>query len=171
MYLLIARFLMSHQAGFLTVATVLLLSLLGARTRFIERPEMFTIFFLVCSYVLIDTYLKKNDRRIWWILPVIVLWSNIHAAVILGLILELIFLLSLSLERLLAPSGYPAYYNSEPSQLRRLLLVFGLSITVTGLNPCGYEVLTVPFHLTAIINSGLLNNQEWQQPSVMDLPF
>jgi len=170
-YLLIAHFLSRQQTSVLTIALVFILSVLGARVRFIERPEMFTIFFLVCTYVLIDTYLKKNDRRIWWIPAIIIIWSNVHAAVILGLIVQLIFLAALMFERLIGPSGYPASYNPEPGQLRKLLLVFGLSIACTGLNPCGYEVLTVPFHLTSIINSGLLNNQEWQQPSFIDVPF
>src|SRR3972149_605326 len=40
-----------------------------------------------------------------------------------------------------------------------------------GMTPTGIRCLLVPFELTAIIDSGLLNNQEWQQPLLRYFPF
>ncbi len=128
--------------------------------------------FLVIVYLLIDSSLRSGKgKRLWWILPVIVLWSNIHAAVILGLVVEAAFLAAFASERFLSKAGYGIWYPEGRRAAATLVVIFVLSILVCGINPCGYQVLQVPFQLTAIIDSGLLKNQEWQQPSPLQLPF
>ena len=171
-YLLITRFLLQKQVHPWFVATLVILSIAGGRTRFVERPEIFTELFLVCSYLLLHKYLEtKNWKYAAAVLPVIVIWSNVHAAVILGLILHGAFLGGLVVEAILRRHLYPTFYNAQ----RRDYVTFGvlllLSVAVAGINPNGYEVLKVPFELTEIIESGLLNNQEWQQPPAWRLPF
>lgn len=95
-YLLIARYLRQRNVSRTIVLAVILLSVCGGRTRFIERPEILTEFFLVVIYLLIDSFLRtgKNSRLIS-VLAVVLVWSNIHAAVILGLLLQTIFIAGL----------------------------------------------------------------------------
>lgn len=151
---------------------VLILSISGALIRFIERPEIFTTLFLILTYVIIDSYLRNGQRRILFILPLLYLvWANTHAAVILGLFLQMTFLAGLLIESKLKKLNYPVYYSLQPSQLKTLAIFFGLSLLITGVNPYGYRMLKVPFELTRIIDSGILKNQEWQQPSPILLPF
>lgn len=151
---------------------VLILSVSGALIRFIERPEIFTTLFLILTYVIIDSYLRNGQRRILFILPLLYLvWANTHAAVILGLFLQMTFLAGLLIESKLKKLNYPVYYSLQPSQLKTLAIFFGLSLLITGVNPYGYRMLKVPFELTSIIDSGILKNQEWQQPSPILLPF
>jgi hypothetical protein len=101
----------------------------------------------------------------------IILWSNIHAAVVLGILLQGTFLAGLTVERIIRKYGYPVFYNIGKRELTTLFLLLLVSILVTGLNPNGYGILKVPFELTAIIDSGVLNNQEWQQPNPWKFPF
>lgn len=151
---------------------VLILSISGALIRFIERPEIFTTLFLILTYVIIDSYLRNGQRRILFILPLLYLvWANTHAAVILGLFLQMTFLAGLLIESKLKKLNYPVYYSLQSSQLKTLAIFFGLSLLITGVNPYGYRMLKVPFELTRIIDSGILKNQEWQQPSPILLPF
>ncbi len=171
-YLLLARFLVRNQTSFPVALAVLLLSVSGGRTRFIERPELFTILFLIATYVWIDDYLRTGNRRRLWPVPFLfLLWSNLHAAVILGLLLQAAFLSGVWIESALKETGYPAHYDIQKRRLVPLILLFVISMLVTGINPYGYRVLAVPFELTAIIDSGLLHNQEWQQPAPTQLPF
>lgn len=171
-YLLIARFLLQKRVHPWIVIPLIAVSIAGGRTRFVERPEIFTELFLVFSYLWIQKYLEtKNWKFLVPVLPVIVVWSNIHAAVILGLILQGAFLGGVIAERVLNRFDYPAFYKAGPREIATLAVFLVASILLTGINPNGYNVLKVPFELTEIIESGLLNNQEWQQPPAWRLPF
>jgi hypothetical protein len=171
-YLLIVRFLLQKGIHPWIVIPLIAVSIAGGRTRFVERPEIFTELFLICSYLWIQKYLEtKNWKYLIPVLPVIVLWSNIHAAVILGLILQGVFLAGLLIERIVQRFEYPVFYAAGSKEMIVLSMLFVISLLLTGLNPNGYNVLKVPFELTGIIESGLLNNQEWQQPPAWRLPF
>ena len=171
-YLLIARFLLQKQLNPWIVITLLMVSIAGGHSRFLERPEIFTELFLVCCYLLLHKYVEnKNWKYLFGITPVIVLWSNIHAAVVLGILLQASFLAGLILERILRRYGYPVFYNTGKRELVTLFILLLVSVILTGLNPNGYGILKVPFELTQIIDSGVLNNQEWQQPSPWKFPF
>jgi hypothetical protein len=171
-YLLIAKFLLQKNISGWMVITLLIISVAGGRTRFVERPEIFTELFLVCSYLLIDNFLTtKNRNYLVGILPIILVWSNIHAAVILGLILQGTVISALLVEQILKRFGYAGFYTVTRREIGSLAALFCISVLLTGINPNGYRILSVPFELTSIIESGLLNNQEWQQPPAWRLPF
>ncbi len=171
-YLLIARFLLKKGLSPWIVVTLLLVSIAGGHSRFLERPEIFTELLLVCCYLLLHKYVEtKNWKYLPGVIPVILVWSNIHAAVILGIILQGTFIAGLILERIVKRFGYPVFYDTGKRELVALFLLLLTSVIVTGFNPNGFAILKVPFELTGIIDSGLLNNQEWQQPSPWRFPF
>ncbi|MCI0411935.1 hypothetical protein L0222_03930 [bacterium] len=171
-YLLIARFLLQKKLNPWIVVTLLIVSMAGGHSRFLERPEIFTELFLVGCYLLFHKYLEtKNWKYLLGIAPIIIVWSNIHAAVILGIILQGTFLAGVILERILKQYGYPMFYDAGNREIVALFLLILASIILTGLNPNGYGILMVPFELTQIIDSGLLKNQEWQQPPPLRFPF
>jgi hypothetical protein len=170
-YWISARFLLKNGTPNVVAAGVLLLSISGARARFIERPEIFTVLLLLSTYVIIDAYLKGASRKsLLWILPITVIWSNLHAAVILGLVLQAIVLAAIIFEKIIR-RNYPVFYDAGRDQIITLGILLVVSLFLTGFNPYGYRILKVPFELTAIIDSGILHNQEWQHPSIQNLPF
>jgi hypothetical protein len=171
-YLLAARTLFRNRASPLLASGILLLSICGALVRFIERPEVFTILYLVLTYILLDSYLRTGNKKYLFPLPLIVLvWSNTHAAVILGLFLQFVFFAGSIVEMKLGRENYPTFYKIGRSQIWHLAIALIVSFLITGLNPYGYRMLKVPFELTGIIDSGILKNQEWQQPTPWLLPF
>jgi hypothetical protein len=126
-----------------------LLAIAGGITRIIERPELFSTLFAVIAFVLADSYLRTRDWRFLVPLPLLcALWANVHAAVVVGLIIQILFV------------------RSMPQ-----IAAFAASVGAACLNPFGYRVLTVPFELTRIIDSGLLNNEEWRHPTLIKTPF
>lgn len=171
-YLLITGSLL--QKGWSPGATfaVILLSVCGARVRFIERPEVFSVLYLVLIYLALDHFLLGEKRKVIFVVPaLIVLWVNTHAAVILGLLLQFTFLAGLLAERSFQKLGLPAHYRTTTANLFVLAGALTVSLLATGINPYGFRVLKVPFELTSIIDSGLLHNQEWQRPGLANAPF
>jgi hypothetical protein len=172
LYSLTTKFLLQEGATFPAVIGIQFLSLCGGLQRMVERPEIFTGLFFVITFLLVHSFLRKERLISLLILPpIFVVWSNFHAAVILGLVLLFCFCAGLFLETLAKRSGFPAYYAAEPRKQSMLWATLVVCVLATLINPYGYRVLTVPFELTSIINSGLLRNEEWQAPSPFTLPF
>ena len=142
------RFESTVSAGGLT-----LFAMAAATPRLVERPELFSVLFLTLTFIAIDTFTRDGKKGGLAFLPLLyVLWANVHAALIVGLIMQLIFIVGAAIDR------------------RRDVIV-PLAITsvacslAAGINPFGFRVLTVPFELTALIESGILVNREWQAPT------
>ncbi|HSE42305.1 MAG TPA: hypothetical protein VLH08_16185 [Acidobacteriota bacterium] len=172
MYLITTRLLLKEGASFSAVFAIQFLSICGSMQRMIERPEIFTALFFVITFVIVHSFLKSGKSRSLLILPpLFIIWANFHAAVILGIVLLFCFCAGLFLETLAKRSDFPVYYDADVRKKVLLLATLAVCVLVTGINPYGYRVLTVPFELTSIINSGLLNNEEWQAPSPLTLPF
>ena len=144
------------------------LAVAGGITRLIERPEVFTVLFAVSTYVLLRRGSQRQmegrsdapdgpaEAGPYVLIPLIcALWANIHAAVIVGLVIQVLFIAGSVLER---------------KRVARLLFTFVASVAASMLNPFGYRVLTVPFELTHIIESGVFNNAEWTRPTVVNSP-
>lgn len=131
-----------------------LFAMAGATPRLVERPELYSILFLVLTFIAIDSFSRDGNRRWLHLLPLIYLvWANVHAALIVGLIVQLIFIAGAAVER------------------RRGIIV---PLTVTcaacagaaAINPFGFHVFAVPFELTSLIESGIVENREWQPPTL-----
>ncbi|HEX9164225.1 MAG TPA: hypothetical protein VF980_21160 [Thermoanaerobaculia bacterium] len=147
--IVVAMYALARGVDPVVAGGLALLSLAGGITRFIERPELFSTLFAVLTFILCDAYSRSRDWRLLVPLPILcAVWSNVHAAVIVGLVIQLMFV------------------RSAP-QVTALVA----SIATSGLNPFAYRVLTVPFELTGIINSGVVNNDEWRNPTLAKAPF
>ncbi|HEX6176755.1 MAG TPA: hypothetical protein VF057_00240 [Thermoanaerobaculia bacterium] len=134
------------------------LSIAGGVTRYIERPEIFTILFAAITYVLLDEYVRGERVRLLFAIPIIAaIWANVHAAVIIGIVIQGLFAAAMLLED--RRKFIPIAATTIASALAALV------------NPFGYRVLTVPFELTTIIESGVVNNEEWRAPTLQKVPF
>jgi hypothetical protein len=52
---------------------------IGASTiHFLARPHIFTLFLLSISIWLIEADRIRSSRRVWWLVPITVLWTNLH---------------------------------------------------------------------------------------------
>jgi hypothetical protein len=147
--IVVAMYAVRRGVDRLTAGGLVFLSIAGGISRFIERPELFSTLFSVLTFILCDTFLRTRNWR--WLLPlplIYAVWANVHAAVIVGLVIQILFL------------------RSVPQ-----LIALISSIAASLLNPVGYRVLTVPFELTRIIDSTVLNNEEWRRPTPEKVPF
>lgn len=144
--------------GAVAAVALLFLAVAGGITRLIERPEIFTVLAAVVTYVLLDEFVRGGDRRLLLPIPLLaLLWANVHAAVIVGIVIQLLFAAAMFLE--------------ERRRLAPVVVTAVASTTASLVNPFGYRVLTVPFELTKIIESGVLDNEEWRRPEFEKAPF
>lgn len=70
----------------LTLAALLLLTLLASPLRFVERVEMF-VFLLIPVYGLILLRARKHGYLLWALIPAGVLWANVHGSFIVAWVL------------------------------------------------------------------------------------
>jgi tetratricopeptide (TPR) repeat protein/uncharacterized MnhB-related membrane protein len=133
----------------LVAATVVLAALLAMRYRFVERPDVALMLFIAATIYALDAYaLRERGRPLYALVPLTVVWANIHPSIIVaagpfgafvagGLALRV-----LSRWRGAAIPGTPA-----PAQLR-LVTAVGVAMVVASLvNPYGWDAITLPFRL------------------------
>lgn len=144
--------------GVIAATGLVFLSVAGGITRLIERPEIFTILFAVITYVLLDEYVRGGEARLLVAVPLLAgLWANVHAAVIVGIVIQFLV-------------GGAVFFENRRRFLPVTLTALA-SVVASLANPFGYRVLTVPFELTRIIESGVLNNEEWRRPTFIKTPI
>jgi len=51
------------------------------------RPRVFTLLLATCYFHILSRYLTDSkSRRLWWLVPMMVLWVNLHGAFLIGLV-------------------------------------------------------------------------------------
>jgi hypothetical protein len=134
------------------VWAALLLTLLGVgagSVHFLARPHIFTLLFTTLSIWIIESDRRAPSRRVWWLLPIAVLWANLHGGfVVLLLLLALTALGQLAERR---------------DALRYALLTAACGI-VTLVNPYGIELHR---HILEYLRSDWIRNsvQEFRAPT------
>ncbi len=124
------------------------------------RPQIFTLLFAsVFLYILDNYYSGKADKAIWLLVPLMVLWVNLHAGWLLGLALIALTLSGLLLDVLFG-------MESRDSLRERAPTLFGVLVACTAaicVNPNGTRMYSYPFEtLTSAPLMGLVT--EWRSP-------
>lgn len=83
--LLFALALRRHAGpGWLIAAGLLALGVIAGRLR--ARPETFTLLFLLLTIVVVESVRRgASARRLWLLVPVMLVWANMHVLCILGM--------------------------------------------------------------------------------------
>ena len=101
------------------------------------RPQILSLL-LMSLWLLILERSEGNAKLLWWTLPLMLLWVNLHAGFALGLALSILFIAGELLERVLGRSQ-----QSAP-RLRFAGLVLFLDLLIVPLNPNGLRLFTYP---------------------------
>jgi hypothetical protein len=147
------------ENGALSVAFLALLVLLGG-DRFMPRPEMLSFVLLATVLYLLDRFERCRDSWIYAIVPVQLLWVNLHGLFALGIALCAMYLGAAIIEGLLHRDG--------PLDRKRLVplgAVTILSCLSALASPNGLDAAVYPFQQLAMIGTdaqraGSLTTQE-----------
>jgi Flp pilus assembly protein TadD len=139
------------REGALAVAVpvaVLLPAMLIARHRFVERPDIVLMLFLVFTIYALNAYLEEGRRLLYAVPLVQVLWVNMHPSTVVGMIP---FLAALGAGLGVRLAGRWAWMGAPPApdtgRLRTIAVVFAAFLGAALLNPYGTDAFTLPFRL------------------------
>ncbi len=144
LFLIKLRDIIGKSGSSVSTALALAFTLIAVEYRINGRPEMFSHLFSVVFLFFLIRHHKGSSNRIYWLIPLQILWTNLHEAFGIGVVLCGIFLVGEWLEYMLFQRKVTAIRKQMPKRLSLLFvpLVFSLMI-----NPNGYKLLTRPLNI------------------------
>ena len=117
-------------AGFAVVLGVLtVLPTIGV------RPRVFTLLLASVYLALLDRFRRNNESRaIWWLVPLMVLWVNLHGGFLIGFVLIVLTMIGMVLD-------------ARPGRLKLLSMVLVACLIAAVLNPHGIRIFAFPFEI------------------------
>ncbi|MBL8241648.1 MAG: hypothetical protein JNM66_29755 [Bryobacterales bacterium] len=130
---------------------VLLIASGSSAIHFLARPHIFTLLFLAASLWLIENERRNPSWRIWLLLPLTVVWANLHGGF-------------LSLVACLGLVAAGSALSLDWAGARRFALLAVGCLAVSVLNPYGVQLHT---HIASYLQSDWIREavDEFQSPS------
>ena len=107
------------------------------------RPRAFTLLLSSVYLALLSRYVNRNGREIWWLVPLMALWVNLHGGFLLGLVLIALTIVGMLLD------AWANRENFKSAWLRTKTLrwVLAGSLLAGCLNPQGLWIYKFPFEI------------------------
>jgi len=106
------------------------------------RPRTFTLLFAAIYLAVLHRFVRERETRaIWWLVPLMILWVNLHAGFLLGLVLIGVAIAGVVLDAWFAGEKLA----SQLPRLKTLALVFVACLVAVNLNPQGPRIFVFPF--------------------------
>ncbi|MCX6348492.1 MAG: tetratricopeptide repeat protein, partial [Candidatus Aureabacteria bacterium] len=143
-----------------------LAAILAAESRFLTRPEIFTLFLAAVFFAVLSRAAAdgKKTRGLILLIPLGALWSNLHAGFVIGIGLVWAFALGTAGERGLR-RRWAGYRGGTAETIRPapFFLAALLVALAAGLNPFGWSLLLEPFR-QALSPVFMKEIGEWSPP-------
>lgn len=138
------------------------------------RPEMVSHLFTALLLWLFIDYRYRPTKRIFFMIPLMLLWANMHEAFGVGTVLMLIYTVLSWLEPKIAKSQHKTFTSKD---LKQLSLASFLGILATGFHPMGFGMILHPFNIYGQLGDnkfttelfGFQHAEYWHFPSVVGL--
>lgn len=129
------------------------------------RPQLFSLLLFGLVAYLLYLYKRRQLDRLFWLVPIFVLWSNLHAGYVLGLLLIGAMIAGEVLNHLLGHQGNEVLTYWK---ILRLVLWAALSGLAVLINPNGIKTWLIPFQTVGVQT---LQNfiDEWASPDFHQL--
>jgi hypothetical protein len=132
------------------------------------RPQMFSFLFASIYVVVLDDYVREEKRHsLWWLVPLMILWVNMHAGFAVGLALILLTVAGLALEGILAREESLTIIWRRVRPLLEVGMICGAAVL---LNPNGARMYLYPFE-TLRSQAMMKYIDEWLSPNFHELTF
>jgi hypothetical protein len=145
-------------AAFLTVCGVT-----AAMPSLGVRPQVVSFLFASVALWILDRS-QQRPRILFWMVPLTLVWVNMHAGYAIGVALILLYLIGMGLEMGLGS----VTWGTTKARLRNLIITLGGCLAVIPLNPYGTAMYTYPFKT---LSSPAMQSaiQEWSSPNFHEL--
>ena len=124
------------------------------------RPRVFTLLLSSVYLAVLARYLKRGKgHEIWWLVPLMAIWVNLHGGFLIGLVLIGLTLIGLPLDAWLSRERLMAAWP----RVRMLSLVLVGCLLAVLLNPHGIKIYKFPFEifLSPVQQEAIV---DWQSP-------
>ena len=136
----------------------MLLGALAAAPTWGVRPQVFSFLFAsVFLSLLEDFQTDVKKRSIWWLVPLMALWVNVHAGFAVGIALILLVIIGMALPALGRRESFAALWR----RLRSLCLVLVGCLGAVLLNPNGARINDTRLRLSNLSDDAVI--EEWRR--------
>jgi len=138
------------------------------------RPQMISFLFTSIYVVVLGDYARGGRaKNLWRLVPLMLVWVNMHGGYALGLALVGLTGAGVVLDELMREQPERRLLTRLLSRLRPLLLLFAACVSVVPLNPNGLRMFSYPFET---LNSHAMHAyiDEWFTPNfhlIISQPF
>jgi len=106
------------------------------------RPRAFTLLFAAIYLALLHQFVRhKQTKAIWWLVPMMIVWVNLHAGYLIGLVLIGVTIVGVVLDAWFGGEKLASHWP----RLKTLILVFIVCLLAVNLNPQGPRIFLFPF--------------------------
>lgn len=150
-YLLVLfRHMLWRGATSLLALLIILLISGSSAIHYLARPHLFTLLFLSIALWILDVDQQRPSRRVWSLVPLTLLWANLHG----GFLALIACLGAIALGRLL---------NGERGSALRYSAVAAACLAASVVNPYGIQL---HIHISQYLRSDWIKNvvDEFQSP-------
>ena len=106
------------------------------------RPRTLTFLFAAIYLALLRRFVREHETKsIWWLAPIMVIWVNLHAGYLIGLVLIGVTIVGLVLDTWAAGETL----TTQWPRLKTLAFVFLACLLAVNLNPQGPRIFIFPF--------------------------
>ncbi len=144
--------LLRRETGLLPAVAVTLAVISASTVHHLARPHIFSLLCLTLSLWLLDEDRRQPGWRLWLLVPLTALWTNLHGGFICWLGILGLLVGSQAVDR-------------RWGSVRRYSLLTGLCTAATFLNPYGWRL---HLHIVRYVGSSWIldNVQEFQSPRI-----
>ncbi|MEN8957325.1 MAG: hypothetical protein ABF258_04820, partial [Flavobacteriales bacterium] len=126
----------------LAIASLIMLFIVNFRLN--SRPEMFSHLFTLVSLFLIVNHKKTNSNLIFTLIPLQIIWTNMHEAYGMGIVLVFIFMIGFWIEYLGIKKQKGLGISFKPIKFTLAGIASILAVTI---NPHGIKMILHPFNI------------------------
>jgi hypothetical protein len=150
---MLLRYMVWKGASGLIAAMVALVAVGASSIHFLARPHLFTLLFFVAALWLLDKDRQRPSHALWLLVPLTVLWTNLHGGFVVVFAVLGLYILGAVIEG-----------RKEWPRATRYGLLFSACGVATLLNPYGAGLHR---HLIDYLRSDWIRNvvQEFQAPT------
>jgi hypothetical protein len=141
-------------------AFVIILGAIVASSSWVARPELISLALTAGVSYFLYLYKWRRIDRIWWLVPIMALWSNLHGGYVIGFILILCMIIGEIVNHLL---GFIDDRILPYPRILKLILICVVSALAVLINPNGINTWLIPFQTVGV---GALQKfiEEWASP-------
>jgi len=132
-----SRLFFKSSQGKTLVSLLLLIPLLaGSEYRMTGRPEMYSHLFAIIFCYIYTRHSYKQDKWIWLVIPLQLLWANLHEAFAIGIVISGIYVFAAFID---------SFIKKVPQRDSiRILLIAFISVVAIAINPNGLDLILRP---------------------------